>query len=141
MDLTARLENLLEREITWLEDSLAWYAKLDDTMNAEQYEALVDEVSEQGKAIDAFSREREILEKELRSSGATKLPESLKPLANRTAELAYALQAAQNKAAERTAEAAERIKEELGNLKRGRDMLEGYRADDDRDANWLDRKG
>lgn len=141
MDLTARLENLLEREIAWLQDSLAWYENLDDAMNAEQYEILVVEVNQQGKAIDNFSREREILEKEMRANGVTNLPESLKPLAGRTAELAHALQTAQTKAAERTAEAAAHIKEELGNLQRGRDVLDGYRSGGGNDAKWLDSKG
>lgn len=141
MDLPDRIEHLLKRQVAWFEETLAWYAGLDRAMDADSYEDLLDQVKQHEVAIDAFTREREILEKELRQTGATTLPPSLQPLANRATELAEALRAKQEDAAAITAKAARDIKEELGSLQRGRNVMEGYRAGNAEGVQWLDRKG
>jgi hypothetical protein len=141
MDLPDRIEHLLKREVAWLSETLAWYAQLDRAMDPGTYEDVLERVQEHGKAIDAFTREREILEKELRQTGAATLPPSLKPLANRAAELTGELRAEQDRAATATAKAAQEIHDELGSLQRGRNVMEGYRAGDAQGVQWLDRKG
>jgi hypothetical protein len=141
MTLTDRIGNLLQRQIVWFEDALAWYAKLDKALGTEAYEELLNQLSQHGTAITAFTREREILEKELRESGATQLPGSLKPLADRATALAEELGTAQQTAAARTTDAAQHVQEELGTLQRGRNVMDGYRAGEAEGVQWLDRKG
>lgn len=142
MTLTERLENLLTRQIEWFEEALAWYAKLDSALGTEAYEALLTQLEVHGKAIDAFKREREILEKELAERSDASLPSTLKPLVDRASVLAKQLGEVQASAAERTSDAAQRIQDELGTLQRGRrTVLDGYRAGEAEGVQWLDRKG
>jgi len=141
MTLTERIENLLQRQVAWFEEALRWYANLGDVLKTEVYETLLKQLTEHGIAIDAFRREREILEKELHESGADELPSSLKPLAKQATALAKELGTAQAAAAARTTDAAQHVQEELGTLQRGRNVMDGYRAGDAEGVQWLDRKG
>ena len=141
MDLTGRIQNLLQRQIAWFEKTLTWYEQLDDALGTEAYEGLLAQLTNHGKAIDDFVREREILEKELNENGSVALPGTLKPLADRAATLAAALGAAQSSAAARTTDSAHHVQEELGARQKGRSVLEGYRAGESEGVQWLDRKG
>jgi len=140
-DLTGRIENLLQRQIAWFEETLTWYEQLDNALGSEAYEDLLSQLSTHGTAIEDFVREREILEKELRESGSTELPNALKPLADRATALVTALNNAQTSAAARTTDSAQHVQDELGTLQKGRSVLDGYRAGEAEGVQWLDRKG
>ncbi len=141
MTLTERLENLLQRQIDWFDETLAWYGDLDRAMGTEAYDEMLVKLAQHEKAIAAFTREREILEKELKETGVNALPESLMPMSKRATALAHELGERQSAAAARTTEAAHHIQEELGTLQRGRSMVEGYRAGNADGVQWLDQKG
>ena len=141
MTLVEPLEHLLRRQIVWFEEALNWYANLDTALGTEAYDAMLEQLNAHGVAIADFTREREILERELRASGSATLPESLTPFAKRASALAQKLGEVQTAAAARTLGAGQHIQEELGALQRGRNVLDGYRAGETEGVQWLDRKG
>lgn len=141
MTLTERLEHLLRRQIVWFEEALTWYANLETAFGTEAYEGMLEKLNAHGTAIADFTREREILEKELRASGAASLPDALKPFAERAWKLAKDLSEVQTAAAARALGAGQKLQAELGALQRGRHVLDGYRAGEAEGVQWLDRKG
>ncbi len=141
LTLSERLEHLLRRQIIWFEEALTWYANLETAFGTEAYDGMLEQLSTHGQAIADFTREREILEKELRASGAVSLPEALQPFAERASTLAKELGEVQTAAAARTLGVGQHIQAELGALQRGRNVLDGYRAGESEGVQWLDRKG
>ena len=142
MSLASRFLDYLERQIAWLDAMLAELASLDSEVDSADLDSLIARQQAFSKRAQTLAHEFKALQREW--AGAHSLPAdervAVRALARRAQERVGQVREANGRLLVRIEARAADVKKELGEVRKGQEMLRKYRPRGGSSGSFVDRK-